>query len=138
MLKANEITPRQLKNILPEICKGKVYTAPVEGMTCTITAIAISSYPARTKDKAIQTRQDGTVVLNRTGYAVIADSLYTSIKGYTGIEQLISCNPDVLDSETEGITSCVLDEPVRVRIIKVSEKLGDKSYDYAAFEPLED
>lgn len=137
MLKANEVTPRQLKNVIPEICKGKIYTAPVSGMTCTITAIAISSYPARGKGRETQTRQDGSVILNRTGYAVISDTLYTSVKGYTAIEQLISCNPDVLDSETEGITSCVLDKPQRVTIIEVSEKLGDKAYDYAAFEPLD-
>ena len=136
MLKANEVTPRNVKNVIPEICKGRTYIECVEGMGVRITGAAINCYTAKDKDNQERTTQDGRPILNRVAYVLIEGGFYSSFKGYTAIEQIISCAPDVLESDEVGTVEVPeFPEVVPVGIIKVSEQMGKERYDYLAFEP---
>lgn len=136
MLKANEVTPRNVKNVIPEICKGRTYIECVEGMGLRITGAAINRYIAKDKDNQERTTQDGRSILNRVAYVLIEGGFYSSFKGYTAIEQIISCAPDVLESDEVGTVEVPeFPEVVPVGIIKVSEQMGKERYDYLAFEP---
>ena len=136
MLKANEVTPRNVKNVIPEICKGRTYIECVEGMKVRITGAAINRYTAKDKDNQERTTQDGKPILNRVAYVLIEGGSYSSFKGYTAIEQMISCAPDVLESDEVGTVEVPeFPEVVPAVIIKVSEQMGKERYDYLAFEP---
>lgn len=136
MLKANEVTPRNVKNVIPEICRGRTYIECVEGMGVRITGAAINRYPAKDKENQERTTQDGKPILNRVAYVLIEEGFYSSFKGYTAIEQIISCAPDVLESDEVGTVEVPeFPEAIPVVIIKVLEQMGKERYDYMAFEP---
>ena len=136
MLKANEITPRNVKNVIPEICKGCTYIECVEGMGVRITGAAINRYIAKDKENQERTTHDGKPILNRVAYVLIEGGFYSSFKGYTAIEQVISCAPDVLESDEVGTVEVPeFPEVIPAVIIKVSEQMGKERYDYLAFEP---
>ena len=136
MLKANEVTPRNVKNVIPDICKGRTYIECVEGMGIRITGAAINRYTAKDKDNQERTTQDGKPILNRVAYVLIEGGFYSSFKGYTAIEQIISCAPDVLESDEVGTVEVPeFPEVIPAVIIKVSEQMGKERYDYLAFEP---
>lgn len=139
MLKANEVTPRNVKNILPDICKGRTYIEVTEGMTFTITGAAINRYPVKNKEtNEERTTQDGQVILNRVAYVLIEGGFYSSFKGYTAVEQIISCAALHLESDVPGTVEVEeFGEPVKVSVIRVQERMGAKTYDYLAFEPAE-
>ena len=136
MLKANEVTPRNVKNVIPEICKGRTYIECVEGMGVRITGAAINRYLAKDKENRERTTQDGKPILNRVAYVLFEGGFYSSFKGYTAIEQIISCAPDVLESDEVGTVEVPeFPEVIPVVTIKVSEQMGKERYDYLAFEP---
>lgn len=138
MLKASEVTPRNVKNVLPDICKGRTYIEASEGMNFKITGAAINYYPAKNDDGGDKTTKDGKTVLNRVAYVLIDGGFYSSFKGYTAVEQIISCAAMHLESEVPGTVEVEdFGEPIEVSVIKVQEKMGQKSYDYLAFEPKE-
>lgn len=135
MLKANEVTPRNVKNVIPEICKGRTYIECVEGMGLRITGAAINRYVAKDKENQERTTQDGKPILNRVAYVLIEGGFYSSFKGYTAVEQIISCAPDVLESDEVGTVEVPeFPEVVPVGIIKISEQMGKERFDYFAFE----
>lgn len=136
MLKANEVTPWNVKNILPEICEGRVYVKLTEGMEFTITGAAINVFPARDENGEALTTQSGETIMRRVAYVLMGDKIYTSVKGWTAIEQIISLNPTELDKMDEGTYECT-GFAQRVKTITVKEKMGKKDYDYMAFDPLE-
>lgn len=138
MLKASEVTPRNVKNVLPDICKGRTYIEAAEGMNFKITGAAINYYPARNVDGENMTTKDGKTILKRVGYILIDGGFYSSFMGYTAVEQIISCAAMHLESEVPGTVEVEdFGEPIEVSVIKVQEKMGQKSYDYLAFEPKE-
>lgn len=138
MLKASEVTPRNVKNVLPDICKGRTYIEATEGMSFKITGAAINYYPARNEDGEDMTTKDGKAILKRVGYVLIDGGFYSSFMGYTAVEQIISCAAMHLESEVPGTVEVEdFGEAVEVSVIKVQEKMGKKSYDYLAFEPKE-
>ena len=138
MLKASEVTPRNVKNVLPDICKGRTYIEAAEGMNFKITGAAINYYPARTEDGEDMTTKDGKTILKRVAYVLIDGGFYSSFKGYTAVEQIISCAAMHLESEVPGTVEVEdFGEPIEVSVIKVKEKMGKGSYDYMAIEPKE-
>ena len=136
MLKANEVTPRNVKNILPGICKSRIYVEPAEGMEFTITGAAINVFPAKGENGEALTTQTGETIMRRVAYVLVGDEIYTSVKGWTAIEQIISLNPAELDKMEEGTYECT-GFAQKVKTIIVKEKMGKKEFDYIAFEPLE-
>lgn len=135
MLKANEVTPARMKNIVPEMCKGRVYTELVEGMGINITGIAINVYPAKGEDGDELYTRDEKLIVRRVAYFNIGEMAYSSVKGYTAVEQLISCAPDILDHEEPGTYEAPIIGSIPVVTITVKEKMGKKEYDYLAFDP---
>lgn len=135
MLKANEVTPARMKNIVPEMCKGRIYTELTEGMQFPITGIAVNVYPAKGDEGNEMTTKDGRLITRRTAYINIGDVAYSSVKGYTAVEQLISCAPDLLDHEEPGTYEAPITGSIPVVTITVKEKMGQKEYDYIAFDP---
>ena len=135
MLKANEVTPARMKNIVPEMCKGRVYTELVEGMGINITGIAINVYPAKGEDGDELYPRDEKLIVRRVAYFNIGEMAYSSVKGYTAVEQLISCAPDLLDHEEPGTYEAPIIGSIPVVTITVKEKMGKKEYDYLAFDP---
>lgn len=135
MLKANEVTPARMKNIVPEMCKGRVYTELVEGMGINITGIAINVYPAKGEDGDELYTRDEKLIVRRVAYFNIGEMAYSSVKGYTAVEQLISCAPDLLDHEEPGTYEAPIIGSIPVVTITVKEKMGKKEYDYLAFDP---
>lgn len=136
MLKANEVTPKNVKNILPSICKGRIYVEPAEGMEFTITGAAVNVYPAKTEKGEIMRTQAGEPIMRRVAYVLVGDEIYTSLKGWTAVEQIISLNPAELDKMDEGTYECT-GFSQRVKTITVKEKMGKELFDYVAFEPLD-
>lgn len=136
MLKANEVTPRNVKNILPGICKGRIYVEPAEGMEFTITGAAVNVFPAKGENGEAMTTQNGEAIMRRVAYVLVGDEIYTSVKGWTAIEQIISLNPAELDKMDEGTYECT-GFAQRVKTITVKERMGKKEYDYIAFDPLD-
>ena len=102
MLKANEVTHSNVKNILPSICNGRIYIEPSEGMEFTITGAAINVFPAKGENGESMTTQAGEPIMRRVAYVLVGDEIYTSVKGWTAIEQIISLNPTELDKMDEG------------------------------------
>ena len=138
MLKASEVVPARLRNIIPEMCRGRIYVDLAEGMTFPITGIAINVYPAKGEDGDELFTKDDKPIYRRTGYFLIGDSAYSSVAGYTAIEQLVSCAPETLDRNEPGTFEVPFITPVKVQTITVKEKMGKKEYDYIAFDPIED
>ena len=136
MLKANEVTPRNVKNILPSICKGRIYIESAEGMEFTITGAAVNVFPAKTENGESMTTQAGEPIMRRVAYVLVGDEIYTSVKGWTAIEQIISLNPTELDKMEEGTYECT-GFAQRVKTITVKERMGKKEFDYIAFDPLD-
>lgn len=132
MISIEEVVPRAMKGIIPDLCKGKSFVKAAAGMHVTIIGVAINTYQARGEDGDELYTNDDKPIYNRTGYALYDNGMYSTYKGYTAIEQLISCAPDVLDSDTAGTTETKI-EPVRVEIVTKTEKYGKKEYDYLAF-----
>lgn len=137
MLKANEVTPARMRNVVPDMCKGRVYTELVEGMGINITGIAINVYPAKNDEGNEMTAKDGSIITRRVGYFNIGEMAYSSVKGYTAVEQLISCAPDILDHEEPGTYEAPVIGMIPVVTITVKEKMGKREFDYLAFEPQE-
>lgn len=137
MLKANEIVPARMKNVIPEMCKGRIYINLAEGMEFEITGIAINVYPAKGEDGEAMETKDGKMVVRRTGYFNIGDVGYSSVSGYTAIEQLVSCAPETLDNMEPGNYEVANIAPIRVSTITVKEKMGKSEYPYMAFDPKE-
>lgn len=137
MLKANEIVPARMKNIIPEMCKGRIYINLAEGMEFEITGIAINVYPAKGEDGDEMYTKDEKLIVRRTGYFNIGDVGYSSVSGYTAIEQLVSCAPETLDNMEPGNYEVPFIAPIRVSTITVKEKMGKKEFDYLAFDPKE-
>lgn len=136
MLKASEVTPRNVKNVLPGICKGRIYVEPAEGMKFTITGAAINVFPAKTEKGEIMKTQAGEPIMRRVAYVLVGDEIYTSVRGWTAVEQIISLNPAELDKMDEGTYECT-GFSQRVNTITVKEKMGKELFDYVAFEPLD-
>ena len=137
MLKANEIVPARMKNVIPEMCKGRIYINLAEGMEFEITGIVINVYPAKGEDGEAMETKDGKMIVRRTGYFNIGDMGYSSVSGYTAIEQLVSCAPEVLDNMEPGNYEIADIAPIRVSTITVKEKMGKSEYPYMAFDPKE-
>lgn len=135
MLKANEVTPARMKNIVPEMCKGRIYTELTEGMQFPITGIAVNIYPAKGEEGTEMTTKDGRLITRRTAYINIGDVAYSSVKGYTAVEQLVSCAPETLDKTEPGTYEVPIITPIQVATITVKEKMGQKEFDYIAFDP---
>lgn len=135
MLKANEVTPARMKNVVPDMCKDRIYTELVEGMGINITGIAINVYPAKDEDGNELYTRDEKLIVRKTAYFNIGEKVYSSVKGYTAVEQLISCAPDILDHEEPGTYEAPDIGTIPVVTITVKEKMGKKEYDYIAFDP---
>lgn len=137
MLKANEVTPARMKNVIPDMCKGRIYTELVEGMGINITGIAINVYPAKDDEGDEMTTKNGRPITRRVGYLNIGEKVYSSVKGYTAVEQLISCAPDILDHDEPGTYEAPVIGIIPVVTITVKEKMGKSEYPYVAFDPQE-
>lgn len=135
MLKASEVVPAKMKNIVPDMCKGRIYAPLSEGMRFAITGIAINVYPAKGEDGDALYTRDEKLIVRRTGYFNIGDSAYSSVSGYTAVEQLVSCAPESLDSNEPGTYEVPFIAPLTVSTITVKEKMGKKEFDYLAFKP---
>lgn len=121
----------------PENLKGKEYRALVQGETVTIIGCTMSIYQAREKeDYEPMFREDGTPVMNTTGYLELDDGTVASVKGRVAIEQLWSCT-DMEIPEAVGQYPIADWEPVKVKISSVEQKFGEKVYPVVAFEPVE-
>ena len=135
MLKANEVVPFKLKNVVPAMCKGRFYVPMTEGLKFNIRGIAINVWPARGEDGDEMMTKDDKLITRRAGYFLINDDAYSSVSGYTAIEQLISCAPEILDRAEPGTYEAPQIGPIPVSTISVKERMGKKEYDYIAFEP---
>ena len=135
MLKANEVVPFKLKNVVPAMCKGRTYVPMTEGLKFSIRGIAINVWPARGEDGDEMMTKDDKPITRRAGYFLINDDAYSSVSGYTAIEQLISCAPEILDRAEPGTYEVPQIAAIPVSTISVKEKMGKKEYDYIAFEP---
>lgn len=135
----NDIIPRKYKHITPECMTGATYEKVGVGATLRVVHVAISRYQARNKDGASLFKKDGSPLLKETGYIRFekpdGHDGFTTVGGYTALEQIKSIDPEVLDSDLVGVTECPC--YVKVRMISVPEELGNKTYDYLAFEVLD-
>lgn len=142
MIKASQVTPRQFRNVVPEMYRNMPYTkldkADVE---IEITSIVFSIYQAKTRDKddkddivELVTR-DGKPITNITVYIGLSNGCYSSVNGDTAIEQLAS----IVDfNETAiGQYPYELETPEKAKTIMVNEKMGKKEYPKVAFDPVE-
>ena len=135
MLKANEVVPFKLKNVVPAMCKGRTYVPMTEGLKFSIRGIAINVWAARGEDGNEMMTKDERLITRRAAYFLINDDAYSSVSGHTAVEQLISCAPEILDRVEPGTYEASQIEPISVTTITVTEKMGQKEYPYIAFEP---
>ena len=136
MIKANEVTPRQIRAVLPDEYANRGYVKLEKGMTIEIESMVFSIYQATKKNvdgsRINMETTDGKPITNTTVYLGLTDGRYTSVNGDVATCQMASI---VGFKETEiGKYPFVLDQPETVSVIEVTEKMGNKDYPKIAFE----
>lgn len=135
MLKANQITPRQFRNVVPDIFKNRGYITLEKDMSVEIESIVFSIYQATKTvgdEKQELTTKDGTPITNITAYIGFTDGFYSSVNGDIAVQQLASIVG--FDETAIGQYPYKLDTPEKVKTITVNEKMGNKDYPKIAFD----
>ena len=137
MLKADQITPRQFRNVVPEMFKNRGYITLEKDMELEIESIVFSIYQATKrvgdeKQKKKLATEDGQPVTNITAYIGFTDGFYSSVNGDIAVWQLASIVG--FDETAIGQYPYTLDQPEKVKTITVNEKMGNKEYPKIAFD----
>ena len=137
MLTADKVISPFLRAKLPDSMKTCGYVKVKKDDIVTITRIVYDVYHVKDKDgKPMFTQgENPQPVINTTAYVGFDDNTITSFSGKTAIAQLVSETGEYPNEI--GTYPVELAEPVKVKMIEVSEKRGSKEYLYLAFEPIE-
>lgn len=137
MMTADQVTPRAMRAIMPKCFDGMAYIKLAEGMTKTISKVAFSVYPAKSKDtKEEILRKDGTVVCRTTAYIGFDDGTYSTVSNEYAIGQLFSITETIKEDDV-GMHEYPDVEPCKVRVTTKDVKYGDKSFPSWVFIPIE-
>jgi len=135
MIKASEVTPRQIRTVMPDQYANRGYVDLADGMTINIESIVFSIYPATKNVDGHRIKletQEGKPITNTTAYIGLTDGKYTSVNGDVAVCQLASI---VGFKATDiGKYPFNLEKPETVKVITVKEKMGNKEYPKFAFE----
>ena len=134
MLTADKVLSPGVRKMLPIEMKGFGYSKVKAGDVKTITDVVYNVYQARNKDGQLMETQAKEPVINVTAYVGFDDDTLSTFTGKTALGQLASETGDI--PTIIGVYHTRLANPIKVEIIEVSQKFGNKEYPMLAFEPI--
>lgn len=132
ILKVEEVTPKNIRAVIPPKYKGLGYKKLKAGDVVTLTSVVFSVYNAKKNGEPIVTR-DGENITNVTVYLGLDDGHYTSLKNDIVYAQMSALVGFVEDSI--GYYDYDFD-PEKVKVVSVKTKMGQKEIDVLAFESI--
>lgn len=130
IIKIEEITPKNIRAVIPPKYKGKAYKKLVEGDKVTIVSVVFSIYNARKDGEFIVTKQ-GENITNTTVYLGLSDGHYTSLKNDIVLGQMAALTG--FDETAVGYYEYDV-PPENVTVVTTEAKMGKKTYPVLAFK----
>ena len=127
----DSVTPKNIRNVMPDMYKGMAYRQLKEGDKVTIINCTFSVYQAK-KDSEPLVTKSGLPVTNVTVYFGLDDGSYTSLKNDIVTGQIAALTG--FDKENVIGQYDYSFEPERVKVVKAKTKMGNKEVDVLAFE----
>ena len=127
IISTKEVTPRNIRAVIPEKYKGMAYHNLTKGEKVALTSCVFSVYDV-TKEKDGETK----VYRNITVYFGLGDGTYTSLKNDIVLGQMIALTGF---DERSDVGYYPFDFPTEeVEIVEVTTKMGTKDVPVLAFQ----
>lgn len=131
IISAKQVTPRNIRGVIPDYYKNRPYRELVEGDKITISSCVFSVYNARKNGEVIRTKS-GEPINNITIYFGLDDGSYTSLKNDIVLAQMISLTGFDEKSDVGYYSFEFPSEDVEV--IRENTKMGPKEVPVLCFQ----